>query len=260
MDGGLEFRVDRRVTRAHRAIETEKRRTRDEQTALQEFATIVRGLQVETVSATPAGVTTQMLGTNGSSSLNRVREAYRSTVMAVPHYEEDYDDTCEESLLEEFGPDVAMALLDGQQFDRRQKQALLIAIGDSIRKREELLSVLEAEQSSHAEHAPRVRSIAEEVSTLQEAAENAASFGDYDSIRGRLGVLTAKCEDLIADRQTALVEQREQLALPVDGPDVPSFVYTDLDCTYPLLDATAQIIDRMESLRREIEHEMTYVN
>ncbi len=46
-----------------------------------------------------------------------------------------------------------------------------------------------------------IRSIAEEVSTLREATENATSFGDYDGIRTRLGVLSSKCEDLIEARQ-----------------------------------------------------------
>ncbi|MFW6383958.1 MAG: DUF7260 family protein [Halodesulfurarchaeum sp.] len=260
MDGALEDAIDRTVSRARSAIETEIRRTKAEREAFRDFAGTVRGLRAEAVSSERVGTGIQALSTNRPNTLGKVQEAYESSVMAVSHYEEEYGDTYVESLAEEFGPEIARTMVARRQFDGRQKSALLAAAADSVRRRTELIETLETEDASAARHADRLSSLAGTVTTLDAELASASSFGDYQAIWFRLADLESACGEIVETRQDVLIEQRERLSLPVEGPDVPSYVYAGLERTYPFLDATARILSAVDSLRRRAEHGMGDTN
>jgi hypothetical protein len=94
-----------------------------------------------------------------SNAVSRVREAYESTVMAVPHYDEEYDDTYAESLGAEFDPHVAVALTEGSAFDRRCKDALLSAVAEARTARRSLLAAVDDEAESLSTMADRLADV-----------------------------------------------------------------------------------------------------
>jgi len=59
----------------------------------------------------------------GGSGLVAVRDAYQETVMSVPHYEIEYDDTYQRSVAEECGPELAYALTRGSRFHAECKRS-----------------------------------------------------------------------------------------------------------------------------------------
>ena len=97
------------MRRAHGTVRIERRRTNDERAAFAAFrsrldaipATTSTGVTPDWLSASPQAIGHErpQMGTE----LLAVRDAYRSTVMSVPHYEEEYNDTYVASLAAEFG-------------------------------------------------------------------------------------------------------------------------------------------------------------
>ncbi|OYR57376.1 DUF7260 family protein, partial [Halorubrum halodurans] len=77
-----------------------------------------------------------------------IRNAYAETVMSVPHYEDEYNDTYERSLAEEFTPELAVALTREPTLRERSRSSLLTKTTEAIRRREEFLERLEAESAS----------------------------------------------------------------------------------------------------------------
>ena len=104
-------------------VETDHERTTTERDAFASFLHRISNLDVSSVdlqlshahqASTQTLVTPKTPG-HAESQLKRVRNAYRETVMSVPHYQEDYGDSLPESLAEEFGPEIATAVLTTDQ-------------------------------------------------------------------------------------------------------------------------------------------------
>lgn len=260
-----EFRTDHPgelIDTAQECIVEERRRTTDELHALETFVDEIRALQTESVSfdAGVATITAQGSYTDSDArGLRAVRDAYEATVMSVPHYEEEYNDTYETSVAEEFGPDLATALTRRSTFDEQCKRAVLSAATEARTPREALLTALDNEVDSLDAARERLRPIAEEVAgfTAPTAEQN---FETLDAYRARLAVLEQRCEELAASRQSTLREQRRSLRLPVDGPDVPTYVYQSLDADYPVLSAVAAVVETIEETRTSVERAMGYCN
>ena len=106
----------------------------------------------------------------GPDRLDAVRGAYRETVMSVPHFEADYDESYTENVTEEFGPELATALVTGDRFDPFCRRTLLEAVGEGSTRREPHLDALDAvttdRQAAVHEQAHRL-SVSMEMADLQ---------------------------------------------------------------------------------------------
>jgi len=244
---------------ARDCLRRERRRTRDEREAFRAFERRLRDLQPETGATARATPAAQTLSTSASpAGLCAVREAYESTVMAVPHYEDEYGDTYERSVAEEFGPDIAAALTRGTAFEGRHRQLLLSAVADCREDRDRFLQALEAEADSLAATTDRLAPVARELESYDTLLPSELSFGALDAHRCRLDVLEEKCADVAETRQTGLARQRRTLSLPVDVPDVPRYVYRDLPMDYPVLSAVTALLERIEAVRDVVERSLIY--
>jgi hypothetical protein len=247
-----------RLEAAATELERERRRTRDELEALRGFEDRVRGIDTEAaLSATRRAVVAPTAASTATDGLGAVREAYEATVMSVPHYVEEYDDTYGESLAEEFSPEIAAALVGGASFDEHRKGALLSAVSESQTARERLLTVLAAEGGSLAEATETLDAVADELVEFAERSFRGAPFGALDGYRARLGVLEGKCEAVLADRQEAVFEQRRTRWLPSEAPDIARYVYQDLAVDYPVMSVVADRLGDIERIRARIERAMT---
>jgi len=215
-------------------------------------------------AATPAG-----------SRLVAVRDAYQSTVMSVPHYETEYDDTYERSVAAEFGPELAYALTRTNCFHEEYKRSLLSAVETAVQEREAFLDALESEIESVERARSRLDPIRTEIAAIEEelgvGAESETDgvrrkndgadetdgedFGALDACRTRTEALREDCDRVAARRQRVLADHERRLALGEDL-DLPAYCYQGLDVTYPVLAAVAAVGDRLDTLRRRIESEM----
>ncbi|ELZ56457.1 MULTISPECIES: DUF7260 family protein [Halorubrum] len=284
------------IRAARSALRVERRRVVDEREAFRAFRGRVSSIPDESACADPAdsagiggpggtrapggarggfgGATDGGVGLGGpatpsGSRLVAVRDAYRSTVMSVPHYEAEYDDTYERSLAEEFGPELAYALTRTNCFREEYKRSLLSAVETAVQKREAFLDALKSEVESVERARSRLDPVREEIAAIDEELGGdgereagrddgdgaTADFGALDACRTRTETLREDCDRIAARRQRVLADHERRLALSEDL-DLPAYCYQDLDVTYPVLAAVGAVGDRLDTLRRRIEREM----
>jgi hypothetical protein len=256
-----------RLAAARRVLRRERRRTVDEREAFDAFRDAVREASTEPerprrrpaargLAAGPAAGGTTGSGA-ASGGVATVRRAYERTVMAVPHYREEYDDTLAESLEVEFGPELAAGLAGHDRLTPRLKRAVLDAVDASRTERERFVEALDVEADSVRTSEDRLGTVLDELGTLAE--EPTPDFGAQDAVRARLGVLAERCDAVADDRQATLRELQDRFDAPVGVPDLPRYLYADLDATHPVLATVAEVGERVTRLRRRVEREMAGV-
>jgi hypothetical protein len=233
----------------------ERRRTVDELEAFRAFRDKLREIRTRRValdtSTTPVMREAVTVAAE-KGGLRAVRDAYESTVMSVPHYTDEYDDIYPVSLAEEFGPDVATALTQRTAFDERTKRAVLSAASEARLRRETLREALDIECESLESGRETLLPVAVELDELGTASLESRAFGTVDAYRARLTVLEKRCDDVATDRQATLREQRHDLWLPAEGPDVATYTYQALDVNYPILSAVAAVAERISDARTKV--------
>jgi len=262
---------------ARETLRVERRRTIDEREAFETFRARARRVSTESVGGTDPrlrsdgsgaevgassgfgvpGRLDRLPGADGSavagSPLVAIRDAYAETVMSVPHYETEYDDTYESSLVAEFGPDLAVALTREPTLDDRSQSALLSETDEAIEERERLIDALDTESESVDRAADRLCSILEEIATLSETDLDELRFGTLDAYRVRTLTLEEGCDSVAARRQRELTGIGRSLRLNDAVPDFATYLYHDLPVTYPVLAAVGTVGNRLQELRGSIE-------
>lgn len=251
--------AERRLSAARTELERERRRTSDEIDALRRFGRRLAKLDAESAPAPEAGnvACVAPVGTTCSNTLDRVREAYEETVMSVPHYTEEYDDTYAESLTAEFDTHVTVALTEGT-FDQRSKETVRSAIVESRTARRSLLAAIDDEEESLAVATEDLTPVVESLASLSGRRFVDESFGALDAYRARLGQLEETCETVLTRRQDAVFDQRRAAWLPADAPDVAQYFYQGLEDSYPVMAVVADLLERIRDLRSRVERAMTF--
>lgn len=256
--------ADDRVTplcqlrRTHEVVRVERRRTADERAAFTAFRS-----RVDAIPATAAARTTsQPIGTQPAighgtprmgTELLAVRDAYQSTVMSVPHYDEEYNDTYAASLAAEFGPELAAALTRESALHEHVRRSVLDQTTTAIETRDEFETVLEREQASVRAAGEELRSLDDSVASLGETAVDRLDFGGLDAHRARLEVLERRCDEVATTRQQERVAVERSMHFDGETDDVQTYLYQDLPVTYPVLAAVAAVGRQIDAVRRDVE-------
>ncbi|MFC5280011.1 hypothetical protein ACFPM1_14770 [Halorubrum rubrum] len=265
--------ADSALADAGDALRVERRRTVDEREAFEAFRSRVRRIPAEatptagsalaasaaTASAARADPSRLRGGTGGTGpGLVAIRNAYAETVMSVPHYEEEYNDTYERSLAEEFTPELAVALTREPTLREQSRSSLLTKTTEAIRRREEFLERLESESASVSRARETLSSIVEEIGSFSRREFETERFGALDAYRARLNVLAEKCDEVAARRQRARIDGEQWANVGEGASDVQTYLYQDLSVTYPVLAGVAAVGRRVESVRLDVERAMIY--
>jgi hypothetical protein len=258
---------------AREALRIERRRAGDEREAFRAFRGRVASVSSEPVrtdggagamaggsgpvgvaggATAPGGALSPGSGPPAGSGLVAVRDAYQETVMAVPHYGREYNDTYEQSVAEEFGPELAYALTRGPRFHRECKRSLLDATETAIEERERLVETVRSEIESVERAASRLAPIRSEIASTDTREFADAGFGALDAYRARVEVLVDDCDRIAARRQRELASHERGLALD-DDPDLPTYLYQDIAPTYPVLATVGAVGGRLTELKRRVE-------
>jgi len=256
-----------RIGEARRAVGTERERTRDERDAFERFARRVANRDPGPLPADAGGST--LHGDGGVESapgvvselagpppddggLAAVREAYRETVMDVPHYESDYGESLEEHLRAEFGPDLARTVADGGALSPQLQRALVAGARDNYETRDELLSALDDELAALSEAEHRLEAVEREADALVERPLLRASYDDLDAAWRRLDGLEAECEAVLAEREATIRDDDTTGPQSRNRHLFHDYLYGDLDGRYPVLASAAELIESLEALRSDV--------
>ncbi|WP_336336691.1 DUF7260 family protein [Haloarcula brevis] len=185
------------------------------------------------------------------AGLRAVREAYRETVMAVPHFEAEYDDSLEANLSTEFGPELGTQIATATRLTPQLYEALLTASAGARDERETLLPALERERES-------LESVRE---TLDDCERRGAALGAnarrttdparLDDIDDELADIEADCEAAATARQQRLHGRSAAALSGIDGTSLVRYLYGDRSVTCPAL---ADIVACLDTIRRHRRH------
>ncbi|KKF39193.1 hypothetical protein FK85_30500 [Halorubrum saccharovorum] len=248
----------------------ERRRVLDERAAFEEFADRVSGLDPAPASSTvssfngPAAAVRTVSPVDGRSStgddvrLRRVLAAYRDTVMSLPHYRQEYDETIPESLAAELGPDTATALASNGTLSSGAQSALVRRSRRAADARASLADAIEAEIDALSEYETDLASVDRRRRRLLEHLDGVEGDGTDASIDvwQRLDELESECDEVAGERQRALDDPPMTVDAPGDGEDRRPFhgyLYGAADGPrYPVLAQVAEIAGRIRADRDRV--------
>lgn len=242
------------------ALATERERTLVEQDAFETFRTHVTAIDPPedgTDGAREQRSDARRVLVRRSRSgkrLQRVREAYRESVMTVSHYEEEYDDSLAESLAEEFGPDVAGAVMTGDRFARSLREQLLAASRQACTRRRNFRTVLTRETEALQAAEGTITTLGAVIDTLDSRSLESWSSADLTDAHNRLLTAEERCEELASDRQATLRSRGLPGPTPVDiDHDLAEYLYQSLSVTYPVLADITDLAETLQTERRRVE-------
>ena len=165
-------------------------------------------------------------------AVDQLREAYRETVMDVPHYDDVYGESLETNVAAELPPDVAVMFQDpADRITPDQKTRIRAAATNARASRETLAVNLAAEKESLA--------------TAHDELEAVITQLDGPHVPGGY---TGQFEDTltktIQTRQEVLDDRRH--GTRADGHDLCDYLYANQDWTYPVLTAVARLRSAVE--------------
>ncbi|WP_256402231.1 DUF7260 family protein [Halorubrum salinum] len=247
------------VRDATEACRSERSRVLAERDAFESFADRVSSLEPAPAESTTTAFDGPVAGMHtvdsarGDVTLRRVLAAYRDTVMSLPHYEREYDETLPESLAAELGPDTATALASDRTLStgaqsalvRRSRQAAdaRSALADAIGTELDELGVAESDLTGVDR---RRRRLVEHLDGIDRDPTDAAI-----DVWQRLDDLERECDTLAVDRQATLDDPplRPDAAIGAEGDRAfYEYLYGPIEGpNHPVLSQIADLGDRIRS-------------
>lgn len=258
---GLLFAPRANVRGALTAVRAECESVAAEHEALARFVDRLEELpttQLQGTSVQGAGIgvasTTSTPSTDGMAA---VEEAYRETVMAVDHYEQDYGEPFAQHLATEFGEEIAGAVVANDRLTPQVKSALLTGAREGQQQREKYLQAMEREREQLKEAESLFGSIGDRCEAVDGQRLRRRSFEE----------LQRRLEDLFEERERlvdTLDTRQEQLQKGVtfgwdrrDAESVYRYLYADIDATYPVLADGTALLERMKDVESRLTTAVT---
>jgi hypothetical protein len=243
--GALSF-----IPEARAVVREEHERAAAERDAFERFRRRVASLDA-TSARTPSAGGTNTLGAGAlavsgtrDDRLGRVRDAYRTTVTDVDHYDDEYGEPLEANLAAEFGDGVAGALAGGDTFTPALRSTLLEEASEASERRARLCRALDCEAETVRDAASTLR----EVEALVET-DGTPTLGDsYETLDARWQRLyDAKqtVESLLNEQQETV--RRNYGVAPGIGERIGlhEYLYDAEPYTHPVLAEGAALLDSL---------------
>lgn len=242
---------------ARATVSEEQSRTAAEHDAFATFARRIAAIDPGSPAVQPAsssGPTATLTAEPHppDEALEQVTAAYRETVMAVPHYDEDYDETLATNMAEEFGEEIATAVVSGSQFTQQLKQALMHGSRDAQNRRRELLSGLDREAEDLDEAMDAFGEIDAAIDAVDESPLTDRSFDGLAAIWERLGEIEDRCNRIIDRRQQRIHEWSMSGPRDAAAPTLHEYLYQPLSVTYPILADGTGLADRIRTAQHRV--------
>ena len=195
------------------------------------------------LSMTPATRPTVLRESDGT--LATVRTAFAETVMAVDHYEEEYDETLAEHARAELGPDAGCALAEGDAFTPGLRSVLADRTAAAIRQREQFLDRLDDEAVSLQESERRLVEPVAESATLVTPLDD--GYPALEARWRRFDVVERRIEQVVTDRASHATDERGSvLAYLYESFPIPDPVVADASAALGVIrERRARVIDAL---------------
>lgn len=209
-------------------IEHERAEVTNERDAFREFRDRVADIDTESASSIPQRIAESTGRRPPAEGLDRVREAYRETVMDVPHYEAVYDEPFVEHVAAEFGPELARQLHESTavSFTPPLREALWMAAQRATYERRHFLELLDEEAASLEAARNGILDLLQSLSSTVIPEWHRETF-----VQGLTGV---------AERRQETLHTSDDLPAGYDH-SLCTHLYDDEAWNYPVLTAVARV-------------------
>ncbi|MHC3439839.1 DUF7260 family protein [Natrialbaceae archaeon A-gly3] len=250
------------IPRARSICEEECSRTREEARAFERFATRVSELDPAqpggSTGRTAAGPTAvSVTSSPNDRGLSKIREAYRGTVMSVPHYEEEYDESLQKNVSEEFEPEVATVLTEGSRLTPRVKRALVERAFESRNRREQFLEVLFEETDSLEHVQERLTAVESTLRRMDEQPLPGRSYGELEDVWNRLNELEQRVESVLRNRQETMRTIGGGSHRFADPWTMYAYLYRPLASDHPALADGTRVLESVRTAKRRVALSLT---
>ena len=188
------------------------------------------------------------------STLQQVFTIYRETVMSVPHYEADYDETVIKNMGAELGTDATMSLAANKKLSTTTQETLVTRGREAAAARTSLANAIDTELDALSNATSELTSINRRRRRLVEHLTEVRNeeVGAAIDIWNHLGELEAEAESAATERQKSLREppMRINPMLP-DASEVAFYAYLYGDSEGPQHPVLSQIIDQITTIRED---------
>lgn len=245
------------IRRARNVLAAERKRTAAERNAFEAFERRIASLSPQRLDgSSPTGFARSLSGASSTTSaLDRVRAAYRETVVALGHYDEEYGEPVLENLGAEFGEEIGAAVAGTGVFTAELKAALCSGARDAASRRATFLGVLDEERDALDDAARELRAVGDSAADLD---LDGTSFASLRDARAALCELSGRCEALVTERQETLRAPRAGGRWRTDETlSLNDYLYDTLDVTYPVLADASDAAATLREQRRHIERALT---
>ena len=237
------------------AVEREREQLRAERDAFDRFVAAVESITVRADAA--GGVSPVIVGSGGANrtELSEVRSAYRNTVMGIDHFDSEYGEGLYENMAMELTENVASAVMNGQQFSRPLKQAVIRQSRAARSRRDALLEEVADERDSIEETRERLRAI--ESDATGDPVPSDPSLTELFEVERRLRRRSERYERLLRRRQRH-VHAGGELRSELDYPFLQRYLYDSLEVDFPGLATVIERYERHRNRLRAVRREIAY--
>jgi hypothetical protein len=243
------------IDTARSLLEQERTRIADEAAAFDAFARRISAVEPATRPVADGGptVSTSLETVPGDDSLAAVREAYRETVMSVPHYDNEYDESLSTNMSLEFGDDVAGAVENGAPLTPQLKATLVERSRTARRQRASLLRQFEDEAEALDDVEETLVHCRRTAERIRAADLQQCSFDELAAEWRLVEDRVAEAETLLHQRQHTLQDRGRDTGTRPGAPTFEEYVYGPMDVTHPVLAAGAEVADQLGRARERLE-------
>lgn len=247
----------RTIDAARRAIDREREILLTEKRAFDRFNRQLQSLEAAGTATTGSNGATMHVSGKVPKGLSKVRTLYAETIMSVPHYQRDYDESLFEHVAGEFSTELAAALESHSVLTPQLKQPLLDMSGQSVTLRQGLVETIEREREAVDWAGRELRVIQDDLDSILTQPLDSLEFNAIRLSRGRLLELQRTCDEIAAERQEQ-IRRRRELSIGDLGL-FEAYLYGDCEHTYPVLAACATTGSSVRQGRRRLERLLTTV-
>lgn len=202
-------------------------------------------------AVTPGGDVAVLAGTGSEPdpAARAVRRAYRETVLSMPHFEAEYDESISQNAAAELGTGLATRLFDDGHLTPRVHDTLLAACDQAIEERETYRETLQTERASLCHARDRLDEIESRAVELGLAIDETTDSRECGAIDRELRALESDCETLAKRRQKLLHGRSTARLVGITAESLVRFLYAECDATCPALADVADCLDTIRTHR-----------
>lgn len=249
-----------RIEAALERVDTEIAATDAEASGFNTFGKRLRSMDPDheakqtSVATTGSGTASAMMLDSSNhpvdNGLRRVRTAYRETVVAVPQFETDYDDTLVENIAAEFGEEVARHVIDGGALMPVLYRALVDAAETATFERTRVLSLLRTERESLVSAANELNDIEGHALNLADRLSFPEPDVSPDAVDAEIRELRERCESLSEARQRTIHDRFVPAFSGVERQRLTRYLYSSSETRVPVLSDIACCLKTVDAQKQ----------